>query len=211
MWSDSNSEYITTHLATTSLTVDVGADMQEREAAPAYQVVEQEHIAIIKQLDKVLCNFHFVDTRAVCTIMLASGAVISGSAALSVLHPNRFIINDLDFFVTAKGYPTLLTFLLDHGYKVSISDVLSIDYADENIVLTLIHAVSKASINIVVSMYSHVIGTITKFHSKLCCILWHRLPLSNVDIQECWARGCQGSREEGLHSEVLHTRVLDGV
>jgi len=200
MWNNIDGEYSTTHFA--GLADEIGPDVREREAAPVHQVVEHERTAIIKQLDKVLCMFHFIDTRGVRAMMAASGAVISGSAALSILHPDRFIINDLDFFVTAKGYPTLLAFVLDHGYKVSIADVPSVDYADTNIVLTLIHAASRASINIVASMDSHVVGTITQFHSTVVmnyiafygvvCLypMWTMKNAGLVVVREAEKRGC---------------------
>jgi len=180
----------------------IGADIQGLEPTLAYQVAVEERVAMMKQLDKVLCRFHFVDTRAVRTMMIASGAVISGSAALSILHPDRFDINDLDFFVTAKGYPILLAFVLDHGYKVDIRGVQSADYADVNVVLTLVHAASKASINIVASTDSHVVGTITQFHStivmnyiafySIVCLYptWTMKNAGLVVVREVEKRGC---------------------
>ena len=104
---------------------------------------------MMAQLDKILSKFHFVNTHAVRTMMATSGAVISESAALAILHPDRFIINNLDFFLTDQGYPALLAFVLDHGYKVRVPDIMPVDYMGTDIVLSLSHAASRVSINII--------------------------------------------------------------
>ena len=52
--------------------------------------------------------------------MVAAGAVISGSTALAVLLMGVFMPQDLDIYVEAEGFTTILVFLMNHGYQVVI-------------------------------------------------------------------------------------------
>ena len=72
--------------------------------------------------------------------MATTGAIISGSAALSILHPDSFSPNDLDFYVSPGGYASLLSFVQDHGYAVEADAADCFAYErDTLLVLKLVH------------------------------------------------------------------------
>jgi hypothetical protein len=103
-------------------------------------------------------------------MMRETGAVISGSAALALLHPLSFEPNDLDFYVSSPGYSYVLRFIEDFGYKIVPNPLPVGEYDSGRLVVTkLVHPVSQRSINVITS--THDLGTpadiITTFHSTL--------------------------------------------
>jgi hypothetical protein len=103
-------------------------------------------------------------------MMRETGAVISGSAALALLHPLAFEPNNLDFYVSAPGYAYVLRFVEDFGYKIIPNDSPAVLY-DPNrlVVVKLVHPITRRSINVVTgtSQYARPVDIITKFHSTL--------------------------------------------
>ena len=100
--------------------------------------------------------------------MQQTGAVISGSAALLLLHDVEFTPCDLDFYVAARGFASVLSFVQKFGYEIDSPDIASGQYDSlQLIVIKLVHRVSKKSINVVTNLKGHVVGMITQFHSTL--------------------------------------------
>ena len=60
-------------------------------------------------------KFNWIELR---TIMMATGAVISGSMALAVLFEGEFVPQDLDIYVNDRGMARILTFLTNHRYQI---------------------------------------------------------------------------------------------
>ena len=127
---------------------------------------------------KLIFPFHFTSVFSMRLMMVHTGAVLSGSAALALLHGNKFEPNDLDFYVTAFGFSGILEFVLNHGYKIE-PNVFSNQYSANPhlIVVKLAHPVSQKTINIMTCLESHVIGMITAFHSTLVMnfVSWYGL------------------------------------
>ena len=104
--------------------------------------------------------------------------------------------NDIDFYVKPQGFPKLLEYIIDHGYEVSISlnkprshssltgcsvPLNTRSYTSSThigIILDMHHRSSKLKkINIIVSLDSHIVTTITNFHSTVVMnfVAWYRL------------------------------------
>jgi len=113
-------------------------------------------------------SFHFHTVVALRAQLATTGAIISGSAALALLHPESFFPNDLDFYVSRGGYASLLSFVQDYGYVVEADDAAHIAYErDTLLVLKLVHLESGREINIVTVLEGHAVNGITQFHSTL--------------------------------------------
>jgi hypothetical protein len=91
-----------------------------------------------KTLRQLLNRFQ-LDWKIMRAIMVTSGAVISGSAALAVLHTGKFIPQDLDIYVTSENLAAVLVFLQEQGYKVQIPELRATKnvYTDSTVTLTL--------------------------------------------------------------------------
>ena len=57
--------------------------------------------------------------------MQQTGTVISGSMALLLLHDVEFTPCDLDFYVPARGFPSVLSFVQKFGYEIDSPDTTS--------------------------------------------------------------------------------------
>lgn len=124
-------------------------------------------------VEAVAKRFNFQDFNMLRLILKASGAIISGSAALSVLHDNSFEPDDIDFYVLPKGFPILMTYLTETGYRLStaVPDP-SEDYPDygnfiAGMVLTLYHTLDMKKVNVIVSSDDHLVSTVACFHSTI--------------------------------------------
>jgi len=65
-----------------------------------------------KELVQILGHFK-IDWKVLQAVMLTMGAIISGSAALAVLQPGEFVLQDLDIYITSKNLAMLIIFLND--------------------------------------------------------------------------------------------------
>lgn len=114
---------------------------------------------------------HFdINLVAMRALMAATGAVISGSAALAILQPGRFSPKDLDIYVTAPGFAAMLVFLRSEGYEIQVPPYGSAQakYPASMVVLTLEKrqpADSSKMINLIGTTEKHVVLAITQFHS----------------------------------------------
>jgi len=100
--------------------------------------------------------------------MCQTGAIISGSAALALLHPHQFVPNDINFYVLPPGFPAVLKYIEDYGYKIRPYDRALLNYFHQNIVVVrLVHPISHKSVNLMTGLDSHVVKFVTRFHSTL--------------------------------------------
>lgn len=118
--------------------------------------------AIQERLHRLCVRFHFANVDSVRDAMAQSGAIISGSAALAVLQPQREEPYDIDFYVPPKGLAQLLKFVLAHGYELTPRE----GYYSAQIVLKLIHPVSASCVDIVVPA-KNVVLEVINFHSTV--------------------------------------------
>ena len=82
--------------------------------------------------------------------MASTGAIISGSAALTLLHHEEFAPLDLDFYVLQDGYESLLIFVQHHGYRASANCCTHMDWGkDAMVVQRLVHIQSKREIKVI--------------------------------------------------------------
>jgi hypothetical protein len=99
--------------------------------------------------------------------MKESGVIISGSFALSIIHPGQFTPNDIDFYVTSFGFATVLLFVQSVGYTIIPSKDSGRKYGTNLIVVELKHSLSQKCINIITGLEGHAVRFITRFHSTL--------------------------------------------
>ena len=100
--------------------------------------------------------------------MRRTGAVISGSAVLTLIHPQQFRPNDIDFYVLPPGFAAVLKYIEDHGYQIKPYDRSLCNYFHQNIVvIKLVHPISHKCINVTTGLDNHVVKLITHFHSTL--------------------------------------------
>ena len=104
------------------------------------------------------------------SVMKATGAVISGSAALAVLFGGEFMPQDLDFYVNEKGFTTMLTFLMNQNYQVTTSGPYyksQKKYTKSPKILTLKYKNENVKIDLITTTEKQLLNTITQFHSTL--------------------------------------------
>jgi len=120
------------------------------------------------EFKKLFNSFHFRSVVALHSQMAMTGAIISGSAALSILHPGSFSPDDLDFYISPGSYASVLSFMQDHSYTVKADAANCLVYKrDTLLVLKLVHLEFGQEINIVTVLKGHVIRGITQFRSTL--------------------------------------------
>ena len=124
---------------------------------------------MIGQLRVLLTRFQLGNPKVLRAVLRQSNAVISGSTALLLLHPGRFLPNDVDFYVMQSGYHILMAYLQDCGYEIDL-------YHDSYYPTSLrqIRAIqvfrsnsSSQHINVIICEGPHVLSTISRFHSTL--------------------------------------------
>jgi hypothetical protein len=120
--------------------------------------------------------FGFHSSEDLRAEMTSTGAIISGSAALSLIHPRCFCPNDLDFYVLPRGYASLLAFVQLSGYAVNAKRDLCRE-RDTAVAINLVHPDSEQEINIVAVLEEHVVHAVAKFHSTLVMnyVAWYGL------------------------------------
>jgi len=122
-----------------------------------------------KELVQILGHFK-IDWKVLQAVMLTMGAVISGSAALAVLQPGEFVLQDLDIYVTSKNLAMLIIFLNEQGYGVQIPvpGTPKSEYLKMTVTLTLKNNAGE-KIDLIATMEPHVMHSITQFHSM--CVM----------------------------------------
>ena len=97
----------------------VGAGVNDNSESEFIIITPEQRQDILRSLALTLNRFN-LDWKLMQAVMLATGAVISGSAALAILHAGEFVPQDLDIYVPSKNMATALVFLLEQGYSVQI-------------------------------------------------------------------------------------------
>ena len=147
---------------------DVGDGVEAR--MPVCKITEEEQQEMFDAFKETLARYK-INWSALRAIMVATGAVISGSTALAVLLRGEFVPQDLDIYVNAKGFTAVLAFLMNHGYHVVISQphyaAHKKNYPNSEYVLTLKRdgELEGVKIDLIGTTEAHVLATITQFHS----------------------------------------------
>jgi len=117
-----------------------------------------------------LFNRFQLDWKVLRAIMVTTGAMISGSAALAVLHTGKFVPQDLDIYVTSENFAAVLLFLQEQGYEVQMPEIGATKkvYGDSTVTLTLKNR-GREKIDLVATTEPHVVHAITRFHST--CVM----------------------------------------
>jgi len=117
---------------------------------------------------QILKRFN-LDWTVMRAVMMTTGAVLSGSAALAVLQGGKFVPQDLDIYVTSTNFAILLVFLNEQGYNVQVpSPITTTSYSESTVILTLKNE-AGAKIDLTSTTERHVVHTITRFHST--CVM----------------------------------------
>jgi hypothetical protein len=132
-----------------------------------YKITKKERKQIFDTFKEMLARYKF-DWNALRTVMVATGAVISGSTALAVLLGGEFVPQDLDIYVNDKGFDAILVFLINHGYQVVKArpyNALEKKYPESKTILTLKRDGEK--IDLIRTTEDHILATVTQFHSTV--------------------------------------------
>ncbi|KAF9524538.1 hypothetical protein CPB83DRAFT_946816 [Crepidotus variabilis] len=160
---------------------------------------------------KALCSKWALGKPAnVREMMLSTGAILTGSAALAVMHPDRFEPGDLDFFVASSGLDALTRFVVKAGYDLTHkpphpdsyeADVWDDEYC-EHLVLDLFHQGPNPTlkINIVVPHEENVIEAVTRFHSTL--VMNYIAYYGHVCLYPEWTNGNMGAAIRNRDSDL---------
>jgi len=140
-----------------------------------------EHIALLsldEEFEKLLQRFQLPTVSSVCDLLLCSGAVISGSAALALLFPTAFEPQDLDIYVASYGAARVISYLEEQGYKIDpIYSTGAGKYDNGAVVFRLFHLRSSVDINVVIYHEKHFVDHIIRFHSTIVMnyVSWYGL------------------------------------
>jgi len=128
-----------------------------------------ENLSLDDKLFALISPFHFTSTDPLRELMRNTGMVISGSTALALTTQNNdFFPNDIDLYVLPPGFPAVLQYVEDHGYKIEPSSRATANYYHQNIIIVkLTHPVSHKTVNVMSNLDSHVVKCITRFHSTV--------------------------------------------
>ncbi len=143
-----------------------------------------------EELAQILGRFK-IDWRVLRAVMLNTGAVISGSAALAVLQPGEFVPQDLDIYVTSKNLATLIVFLNEQGYDVQLPapGTPKSGYPRTTIILTFKNNAGE-KIDLIATIEPHVVHPITQFHST--CVMNFIAYYGIVCLYPEWTMGKMG-------------------
>ena len=123
---------------------------------------------MVGQLQVILKCFQLGSLEDLQDTMKQSGAIISGSTALLLLHPGRFLPNDIDFYVMPPGYHVLLVYLQRCGYQIERHHTSHYPSLRQIRSVHFLHSEeSFQCINIIVCEGPHALSTISHFHSTL--------------------------------------------
>ena len=151
----------------------------------------------------LLMNRFKVDWKVMQAVMQTTGAIISGSAALAVLHAGEFVPQDLDIYVTSKNMATVLVFLLEQGYSIQIPrhNTTINDYMKSTVILILKNDAGD-KIDLIATTEPHVMHAITQFHST--CVMNYISYYGVVCMYPEWTM-----RKKGLVKASTEQQVID--
>jgi len=153
----------------------------------------------------LLMNHFKLDWKVMQAVMLMTGAVISGSAALSVLHVGEFVPQDLDVYVTLKNMVTVLVYLEEQGYSVQIplhNSTIN-GYMKLAIILTLpVKNDTGDKIDLVATTEPHVTHAIMQFHST--CVMNYISYYGIICMYPKWTM-----RKQGLVKALTKQQVIN--
>lgn len=126
-----------------------------------------------------------LDWKVTKAVMITTGAVILGSAALAILLGGEFVPQDLDIYITSQHMGTVLVFLEEQGYKVIIPtpNARKNEYPTSTVTLTLKNDAGE-KIDLCATTEQHVVHTIAKFHST--CVMNYVAYYGIVCLYPAW-------------------------
>ena len=146
------------------------------------------------------------------SVMKATGAVISGSAALAILFENMFMPQDFNFYVNEKGFRTMLIFLTNQNYQVTTSRPYyesQKKYTKSPMILTLKYKNEDMKIDLITTTEEQVLNTITRFHSTV--VMNYIAFYGIVCLYPDWTLRKIGlMTEENISSEIVNKYRLRG-
>ena len=123
----------------------------------------------------ILNSFGFKEPRELLDVMRETNTYISGSVALLALHPNTFIPNDIDFYVSSDSGQRFVDYINILGFS-EIPPLLS-RYTNESVgkSLKFRHISISHNVNIIFSSTSCALQPLVEFHSTLIMnfIAWY--------------------------------------
>jgi hypothetical protein len=142
-------------------------DVREGVEVGRCRITKEQQQEMFDTLKETLARYK-IDWIELRAIMVATGAVISGSTALAVLLRGEFVPRDLDIYVNARYLTAMLVFLSNHGYQVVTPQphyAHKKKYPNSKTILTLKRDGEGEKIDLVGTTDAHVLATITRFHS----------------------------------------------
>ena len=177
--------------------IEEDTDLCDHDIAPEKREEMQRALAHILLWFKL-------DWKVMKAIMLTTGAVISGSAALAVLQGGEFIPQDLDIYVTSKNMAAVLVFLQEQNYAVVIPvpGAKKNVYPKSSVTLTLRNDI-REKIDLVATTEQHVIHAVTQFHST--CVMNYIVYYGIVCLYPEWTmRKTAFVKAELMDEAVIH-------
>jgi len=132
------------------------------------------------EFEKLLQPFQFESASSFLDLLLSSGAVISGSAALALALPGMFVPRDLDIYVPSYGAAMVIVYLENHNYKLDpVYTPGAGQYDNGAVVFRMFHLGPgpPAEVNVIIFRETHFVGHIAGFHSTIVMnyISWYGL------------------------------------
>ncbi|KAF8874507.1 hypothetical protein CPB84DRAFT_1690087 [Gymnopilus junonius] len=101
--------------------------------------------------------------------MNVASCVISGSAALFMFHPDAFIPNDVDFYVSSSGADKFTTALHARGYREKEEQPMQTLYG-KTFALRVGHLYKigvTGMVNLIITCDANPFNTLVQFHTTL--------------------------------------------
>src|SRR5271163_1811191 len=140
-----------------------------------YLFYTMDPIDIMNTVFSILHSFGFRDPRELLEVMKETNTYISGSVGLLVLHPNSFIPNNINFYVSSDSGQQFVDYInyLDFTSLPSISPPDLKEDIDKT--LRFRHFTVSHSVNIILVHTSCPLQPLPKFHSTLVMnfIAWY--------------------------------------
>jgi hypothetical protein len=122
-------------------------------------------------------RFRLGEVEDLLKMLNTASSVISGSVALSLLHPNTFQPNDIDFLVPKYNQVIVSAYLQTVGYRRLIEETAQYICGSISIIFVFKHEETGEIANVIVSETSSPLQPIIEFHSTIVMnfISWYGL------------------------------------
>ena len=183
----------------------VGARVDDHLDSEFIEITPQQRQEMLQSLYVTVKRFK-LNWKLMQAVMVTTGAVISGSAALAVLNAGEFVPQDLDIYVTSKNTATVLVFLLEQGYSVQIPraahNTTTDNYTKSTSVTLTLKNEAGDKIDLIAATEPHVVHAIAQFHST--CVMNFISYYGIVCMYPGWTM-----RKKGLVKASTEQQVID--